>query len=73
MIRLNDKVIFHTTGCPKCRVLKMKLDKAGVRYEVNEDVDAMRALGMMSAPALSVNGELLNFAAACKWADDQKE
>lgn len=70
---LLDKVIFHTTGCPKCRVLKMKLDKAAVEYEVNDDVDRMLELGLRSAPALSVGGELLDFAAACKWADSQKE
>ena len=70
---MTNEVIFHTTGCPKCRVLKMKLDSAGVSYIVNEDVETMRELGMLSAPALTVDGELLDFAAACKWADSQKE
>lgn len=67
------EVIFHTTGCPKCRILKKKLDDAGVSYTVNEDVDKMLEIGMLSAPALSVGGELLDFAAACRWADSQKE
>lgn len=70
---LSNKVIFYTTGCPKCRVLKTKLDAANVQYEVNTDVEAMRSLGMLSAPTLSVDGELFGFAAACKWADSQKE
>lgn len=69
----NTKVVFHTTGCPKCRVLKMKLDKAGVSYETNDDVSKMLSIGLKSAPALSVDDELLDFAAACKWADGQKE
>lgn len=25
-------IIFYTTHCPKCAVLKTKLDKAGVSY-----------------------------------------
>jgi len=70
---MDQKVIFHTTGCPKCKVLKTKLDKAGVVYEVNDDVEKMKALGLMSAPWLGVGDELLDFGAACKWADSQKE
>lgn len=71
MVILSNEVIFHTTGCPKCRVLKTKLDRAGVAYETNTDIDAMLSLGIRSAPVLSVDGELLDFAAACKWADSQ--
>ena len=66
-------MILHTTGCAKCKVLKRKLDDAGVHYDINEDVAEMRALGLLSAPALSVDGEILDFSAACRWADDQKE
>lgn len=70
---LNSNVILHTTGCAKCKVLKKKLDDAGVKYDVNEDVSKMRALGLLSAPALSVDGMIMDFSAACRWADDQKE
>ena len=70
---MDQKVIFHTTNCPKCKVLKKKLDDAHVSYEVNEDIRKMMALGLMSAPWLSVGDELLDFSAACKWADGQKE
>lgn len=51
----------------------MKLDQAGITYEVNESVAEMRKIGLLSAPALSVDGELMDFAPACKWADSQKE
>ena len=26
--------ILYSTGCPKCRVLEKKLDKAGITYEL---------------------------------------
>jgi len=68
-----SNVILYSTGCPKCKVLKMKLDRAGVSYTVEEDVEAMRKLGLLSAPALSVDGELMLFGDAVKWADGQKE
>lgn len=68
-----SNVILYSTGCPKCRVLKMKLDRAGVSYTVEEDVEAMRKLGLLSAPALSVDGTLMLFGDAVKWADGRKE
>ena len=68
-----SNVILYSTGCPKCKVLKTKLDRAGVSYTVEEDVEAMRSIGLLSAPALCVDGELMLFGDAVKWADGQKE
>ena len=62
-------VILYSTDCPKCNVLKKKLDEKGVDYTVNNDVDEMVALGMMEVPTLSVDGELLSFAQAVAWAN----
>lgn len=64
---MNKSVILYSTGCPKCKVLKKKLDDAGVDYETVSDVDEMLKLGMSSAPALGVNGEIMNFATAINW------
>lgn len=60
-------ITFYTTHCPKCAVLKSKLDKAGIEYEENSNVDEMIALGLKGAPALGVEGEILDFGAAVKW------
>ena len=68
-----EGIILYTTGCARCKVLEKKLDNAGVKYDINDDVAEMQALGLLSAPALRVSGELLDFAAACRWADSQKE
>lgn len=57
----------YTTGCPQCKVLKAKLDIAGMNYEVIDDVDLMRQLGIASAPVLEVDGLSLNFARAIEW------
>ena len=45
-------MILYSTGCPRCRVLQRKLDEAGISYEVNSDIERMKALGLRSAPAL---------------------
>ena len=66
MIRL------FSTGCPKCKVLTMKLDKKNINYEVCEDTDEMLSLGIKAAPMLQVeDGTILNFTDAIKWVNAQ--
>lgn len=66
-------MVLYTTHCPKCEVLKKKLDIAGIAYEVCEDVDVMRGKGFMSAPMLEVDGEALNFKKAVDWLNAKEE
>lgn len=61
------KIIFYTTGCPKCSVLKKKLDMAHMEYEVCRDTDIMSQKGLMSAPALEVDNRIMNFKEAVDW------
>lgn len=64
---MQDKVVLYSTGCPKCNVLKRKLDGAGIEYEIVSDTDEMLKLGMKSAPALGVDDEILEFGKAIEW------
>lgn len=65
-------IVYSSSTCPKCKVLKMKLDKAGVKYTVNENVEDMEMLGIKSIPYLQLdNGTLLDFAEAVKYANAQ--
>lgn len=61
------EVILYSTGCPKCSVIKKKLDAKDIEYTENNDVDAMVALGISQVPVLSVDGELLSFVEANQW------
>jgi hypothetical protein len=67
---MEGSVIFYTTGCPKCAILKKKLDAAHIPYTENRDVDEMQALGMTEAPALSVGGELMSFGDSVRWVNE---
>ena len=67
---MEGSVIFYTTGCPKCAILKRKLDAAHIPYTENRDVDEMQALGMTEAPALSVGGELMSFGDSVRWVNE---
>jgi glutaredoxin-related protein len=69
---MNEKIVLYSTGCPKCGVLKRKLDSTGIQYDVVSDVDEMLKLGMSSAPFLGVDGELLDFNKAMVWIRSQE-
>ena len=66
-------VKFYTQGCPKCKVLKAKLDQAGVEYELVDDfsIEELRSRGVMSLPILEVDGNLMKFEDAVKWVREQ--
>ena len=70
---MDQRVVLYSTGCPKCAVLKKKLDKAGIVYVEVTDTDEMIAVGLKSAPALMVGAELMDYVAAVKWANSRRE
>ena len=65
------KVILYEHGCPKCKVLKMKLNKSGVEYETVNDIEVMKAKGFQEAPKLEVDGVIMGFAEAVEWLKGQ--
>lgn len=65
------KVILYEHGCPRCKVLKMKLDKSGVEYETVNDIEVMKAKGFVDAPKLEVAGEIYGFKEAVEWLKGQ--
>ena len=58
---------FYTTHCPKCKILKLKLDKLGLKYEESEDIDELIRLGFRFAPVLQVDDQYLDFSKANAW------
>lgn len=55
-------ILYTTQGCPKCRILKQRLDEAGLQYTETQDVSKLIEMGFQSAPILEKdNGELLGF------------
>lgn len=65
------EVILYSNGCPRCCVLKQKLDTKHITYEVENSVDKMLAMGVNQVPVLSVDGELLAFEQANEWINKQ--
>ena len=65
------EITLYSTGCPKCKVLKKKLEEKGIKYTENNSVDEMLSLGISQVPVLSVNNKLLDFSTANDWVNQQ--
>ena len=70
-MRIIAEVILYSTGCPKCTVLKRKLDSAGVGYVERSDVDEMLTMGFTQAPILMVDGVAMGFSEAVQWVNNR--
>lgn len=66
-----NKVIFYSIHCPKCKVLETKLKEKNIKYKEVNDIDYMISLDIYSSPVLEVNGERMEFFEACKWVNEQ--
>lgn len=60
-------MILYSTHCPKCEVLKKKLNSNGIDFEEVNDIRIMVEMGFMTAPILEVDGKIMNFSEANKW------
>lgn len=61
------KVVLYTTHCPKCNILKEKLDAKNIKYEEIDSIDDLIALGFKSVPYLKVDNSIFDFVNAIKW------
>jgi len=64
-------VILYSTDCPKCQILKEKLDNKNIEYIVNSDSEAMLLKGFSTVPMLEIDSKVLNYLDAVKWVKEQ--
>lgn len=61
-------IILYSTGCPKCKVLKTKLDTAQIEYVVCDDKQAMINKNFTNVPMLEFDGGMImDFKSAVEW------
>lgn len=63
--------IYTTQTCPKCKILKKKLQEKGIEYKEFNDEDEMQRMGILSVPVMDVDGEQLDFPAAIKYINER--
>ena len=62
-----EKLVLYSTGCPRCNVLKKKLQQKNIQYEEINDISIMEEKGYLSVPVLEVNDTSMDFKAANDW------
>ena len=63
-------ITLYSTGCPKCKVLKSKLEEKNIEFVEKDSVEEMIGLGITQVPVLSVDGVLLGFKEAVTWVNN---
>lgn len=69
---MND-VILYSTGCPRCNVLKQKLDGKGISFIEDGDIDKMLSMNITQVPVLEVDGKRMEFVEANSWINEQED
>jgi glutaredoxin len=68
---MTNTIVLYEHGCPRCKVLKMKLDQKGIQYTTVNDVEEMKARGFQEAPKLEVDGVVMDFKESVEWLKGQ--
>ncbi|HCF38049.1 MAG TPA: hypothetical protein DER56_03085 [Thermosipho africanus] len=61
------KIILYSNDCPKCKILKTKLEEKNISYEIFNTIDEMIERGFRSLPILEVDGKIMTFIEAVEW------
>lgn len=56
--------LYTMDNCPKCKMLKQKLEDKHIEVEIINDYDVLCEKGIESVPVLEVDGEKMNYARA---------
>ena len=59
--------IYTQNTCPKCGVLKKKLDLKNIEYSECQDIKTMEELAIAETPVLQVDDTFLIYSEAVKW------
>lgn len=63
-------VTLYSTGCPRCDILKKKLDDKKIPFVLVTDKDVMLSMNLTQVPVLEVDGELMEYRDAVGWVNN---
>ena len=61
----------YSNDCPKCKILKSKLNNKNIRYTLCSDIGVMVSKGFQSTPMLEVDEKTMNYLEAINWVKGQ--
>ena len=67
-------ITLFSTHCPKCTQLEKKMQSKGIEYQIIDDIEAMKEMGLKdSMPKIKTpQGDILEFADAWKYISMQE-
>lgn len=63
--------IYTTETCPKCKILKKKLQNKEIPYVEIQDIDELIKLNIDEVPVAKVDDNIMNFNEAVTWVNNQ--
>lgn len=73
---MKDITVYISDKCPKCNILKIKLNNKGIKYQEKiaskEEIDdILKTTNIMSLPILKIDDKYLDFTEANNWVNEQ--
>lgn len=60
-------IVLYSNNCPKCKILKQKLNSKNIQYNEVNDIDLMIGRGFNEVPLLEIDGNIYRFNDAVQW------
>ena len=67
------EILLYSTGCPKCNVLKKKLNEKHIEYTESNSVNDLLERGINEVPVLKINDKYLSFKEAVDWIKEAED
>ena len=64
-------ITLFSNKCPRCKILKSKLDTNGIEYVEVNDNEIMLSRGFSTVPMLEVDGKIMDFSQAIEWINER--
>ena len=68
-----EHILLYTNGCPKCQVIKSKLELQHIKFIETNDTEKLISLGFKTLPILKVNEKVMDFKSANDWIEERRK
>ena len=66
-------ILYTSTGCPKCNIIKKGLEKKGIDYFSIENEEEIVKRGITSIPVLEIDGKRMYYPEAFNYVKNYKK
>lgn len=62
-----EEIKLYSNGCPKCKILKQRLDEKEIEYIERSDTGFLERNNILSFPVLVIGSKILKYFEAINW------